>query len=82
MELIYLIIGAILGFIGSYLNYIISEKKKFKESLEKFVIELNVLAEEIVHNMFAIRINSYANENHQKLTKLKGVANIDSLFHS
>ena len=82
MEIVYLIIGAILGFSGSYLNYRISEKKKFKESLETLTIDLNILAEEIVHNMFAIRINSYVNENHLKQIELKGTANRDSLFHN
>ncbi|MBM3436507.1 MAG: hypothetical protein FJY07_09870 [Bacteroidetes bacterium] len=57
---IYLVVtGAIIGFLGSLIIYLLQERKRKKEYFVKFIRNLYTLAEELRHNANAIRIESY-----------------------
>jgi hypothetical protein len=57
---IYLVVtGAIIGFLGSLIIYLLQERKRKKEYFVKFISNLYTLAEEMRHNAYAIRIESY-----------------------
>lgn len=69
-DLIFIFIGGFIGFLSSYVVYRFSEKKKAIELLDKLLIELSGLAEEIKHNIFNLKSELYVNEYFLKLFEL------------
>jgi len=71
MDVLLIFFGAILGFLGSYINFKITDKKDFNKTLDKFIIELNMLAQEIIYNTYSLKEEAYISFNHKKQIKIK-----------
>jgi len=53
------VLGSILGFLGSLINSLITERKRKKEIFLKYIVDLYSLGEEIKHNAYAISYEAY-----------------------
>jgi hypothetical protein len=69
-DFILIIIGGFIGFFGTYIIYRLNRHDDFNNSLEKIVIELNILTEEIRHNIFTIREEGYLYKYYYKEAEL------------
>jgi len=70
-EILFLIIGSILGFLSSFIIYSISEYKRKKELFSKYLVDLFILGEEIKHNAYAIQFEAYPLEYYIKESDFK-----------
>ncbi len=58
-DVLLVFIGGLIGFIGSIVIFRLNKRQVDNERLEQITIDLNILMEEISHNVFAIRENGY-----------------------